>query len=107
MKEKEPTQEQLKTLAQLQEELDPQGEKVEKADLVGVDLQVEKIKPWVKDGKTNCRVICYRMDTGERVHFNLGEPGWNGISEYVKYVPFVAHLKAVDVGRDDPMWLLE
>lgn len=107
MKSQEQPQEMVKTLAQLQEELDPQGEKLEKADLEGQDLQVIKLKPWKKDGKTNVRVIVIVRATGQMGHFNLGEPGWNGLQEYVAYVPFVARLKAVDVGRDDPMWLLE
>lgn len=107
MKSQEQPIDTVKTLAALQEELDPQGEKLVKADLEGQDLQVMKIKPWKKDGKWNCRVIAIVRATGQMGHFNLGEPGWNGIAEYVGYCPFVARLKAVDVGRDDPMWLLE
>lgn len=98
----------IKSMAELLEELDPQGEKAEKEDLLGVELVVQNIKPWVNTkGKQAVRVIAVRQDTGELVHFSGGEPMWKGVEKLVSHVPFKASLLQMETKDGTPFWLLE
>ncbi len=98
----------VKSLAELREELDPQGEKAEKENLVGQPLVIQKIKPWVNSkGKQAVRIVAVVQSTGELVHFSGGEPMWKGVADYVDHVPFVAELVQSTTKDGTAFWLLE
>jgi hypothetical protein len=107
MKAQEQPLEQLKTLAELSEELDPQGDKVAKAELLGRPLRIETLKLWKKQGKQNVRVIAIDPETGQRVHFNLGEPGYHSIEKVLGHEPFYATIKRTMIDDEHYFDILE
>lgn len=98
----------VKSLSQLMEEFDPQGEKVEKEAYLGHQLTIQKIKPWKGDGGKMCvRVIAVDESTGELIHFNGGEPMYNGVKDYVDKVPFTCQLAQYPAKNGKDFWVLE
>ena len=97
----------LKTLEQLQIELQPQGEKIDKEEFLGVPLTIQKVKPWKSDGKNNVRIIAVNNDTGELVHFNGGQPMHDGIIDFADHVPFVACVAKYEAKSGRPFYILE
>lgn len=98
----------IRTLASLREELDPQGEAKQKEDLLGETLLVQKIKPWTNSkGKQAVRIIATVESTGELVHFSGGEPMYKGVIDFAAHVPFAAELLKSEMKDGTEFWLLE
>lgn len=97
----------VRRLSEVREELDPQGDKVDKDDLLGEDLQIRKVKPWTNNkGKQVCRVIAVVVSSGELVHFSGGEPMWNSIKDFQDQFPLTAQIVKVD-HQPHPFYILE
>ncbi len=98
---------QPRSLAALREEFDPQGAAIEKDNILGEELLVQRLKPWKsKKGQDCVRVIAVLVSTGELVHFNGGTPMWNGIKDFAEHVPFTARITLNGEG-DSQFYLLE
>jgi hypothetical protein len=107
MKEEAKPEKWIKTLAQLEEELHPEGEKVPKDEMLQEDLEIQRIKPWKKAGKQNVRVTAIRVSTGELVVFNGGEPMYDAVKDHIESVPFVAQLGKYPSSTGHDYYILE
>lgn len=96
-----------KTLAQLEEELHPKGMKVDKSDLVGVDLLIQGYEPWEGESGEAVYVTAVRLDTGELVSFNAGAPVLKTLRKYATELPFVAQVKQIETKKGRNPWILE
>ena len=97
----------IKTLAQVKEEVDPQGEKIDKEDYLGEALILEKYQTWQDGDDTKIHIVAIVQATGERVHFSGGVAMYNSVKASLGHWPVIAMLvkKASKSGND--MFLLE
>ena len=97
----------IRTLADLQEELTPKGEKIEKDAIENERLIIERATFWEGDNGPAVFVVALVISTGERVNFNAGKGVIRIIEDFEDYLPFEATLKKVETRAGREMWVLE
>ncbi|MCP4208157.1 MAG: hypothetical protein GY767_14050 [Shimia sp.] len=91
-----------RTLADLAEEFDPQGRKLEpgeKEGLVGRSFLIEKVKPYTGKFGQSVHVVMVDMESGERINTSFGSGVRDRLEDYAEHLPFVATLTTLDTAN--------
>ena len=96
-----------RTLKEIQEEIAPEGEAVDKDEILDTPLIVQRIKPFTGKFGPSVRVYAVRQDTGELVHFTGGQPMRDALADVAEYLPFVATLTKGETSAGREFYKLE
>lgn len=97
----------IRTLADVKEEVQPEGRKTDKEDLVGVPIVIMRCNFFTGDWGPAVYVVAAVHETGEYVNFTGGTNIREQLEPFVDYLPLATRIVKIPTKRGQDAFLLD